>query len=288
MPKRRTSDGSTSETFLLTFQLVRRSQPADTPRRPRPECGISRLARGFCHVAQDPHEVGRHRRQSAGHADPAHGAREKAQGHAVKSPSKRSRFVPMGRDSLQTKHFGRNAKRTGLAIQMPCEDWVKESRNRGRAAVSIVKGQSAWKRVESNQGPSIPFQVRGVSRMTFILPPAAASSVCLAQKVAIISGLRAAVQESPVRRTLLTPMILSANKKSHSNNPPRHASGRRHFSPDFFRLASRSNLTPSDGTSAIVRWDAFGSTRGRRRGLKNDGRGDPPPDGSGRVRITTA
>ena len=86
--------------------------------------------------------------------------------------------------------------------------------------MSLVKRQSAWKQVESSQGPSIRFQARGVSRMTFILPPAAASSVCLAQKAAIISGLRAAVQESPVSRTLLTPMILSANKKSHSNNPP--------------------------------------------------------------------
>jgi len=88
------------------------------------------------------------------------------------------------------------------------------------AAVSIVKRQSAWKRVVSSQGPSIPFQVRGASPMTFILPPAAASFIRLAQKVAIISGLRAAVQESPVSRTLLTPMILSANKKSHSNYPP--------------------------------------------------------------------
>ena len=77
-------------------------------------------------------------------------------------------------------------------------------------------------------------------------------------------------------------------QKEPQQQPPRHASGRRHFLPSLFRLASRSNLTPSDGTSAIVRWDAFGSTRGRRRGLKNDGRGDPPPDGSGRVRNRTA
>jgi len=88
------------------------------------------------------------------------------------------------------------------------------------AAVSDVKGQSAWKRVENSQGPSIPFQVRGASRMTFIPPPAAAFFNCVAQKAAIISGLRAAVQESPVSRTLLTPMILSANNKSHSNYPP--------------------------------------------------------------------
>jgi hypothetical protein len=56
----------------------------------------------------------------------------------------------------------------------------------------------------------------------------------------------------------------------------RHASGRRHI-PSFYGLASHSNFTPSDGKSAIVRWDAFDSPRGCGRGLKNDGRGDPRP-----------
>jgi hypothetical protein len=59
--------------------------------------------------------------------------------------------------------------------------------------------------------------------------------------------------------------------------PPRYAPGRRHIRSRSYKFASHSNFTPSDGKSAIVQWDAFGSPRGCGRGLKNDGRGDPRP-----------
>ena len=65
-------------------------------------------------------------------------------------------------------------------------------------------------------------------------------------------------------------------QKEPQQYPPRYAPGRRHI-----ELAFHSNLTPSDGLSAIVRWDAFGSPRGCWRGLKNDGRGDPRPAAPG-------
>ena len=73
-------------------------------------------------------------------------------------------------------------------------------------------------------------------------------------------------------------------QKEPQQEPPRYAPGRRHIKSSFgswFKLAFHSNLTPSDGISAIVRWDAYGSPRGRWRGLKNDGRGDPRPAAPG-------
>jgi hypothetical protein len=66
-------------------------------------------------------------------------------------------------------------------------------------------------------------------------------------------------------------------QKEPQQFPARNAPERRHIQSSFHKFASHSNFTPSDGVSAIVRWDAFGSPRGCGRGLKNDGRGDPRP-----------
>lgn len=70
--------------------------------------------------------------------------------------------------------------------------------------------------------------------------------------------------------------VFEAREKEPQQVTARHALEQRHI-PSFYGLASHSNFTPSDGISAIVRWDAFDSPRGCGRGLKNDGRGDPCP-----------